>query len=298
MAAATQTASTTTNEATKKQTSRWTVSGKYASHYFNQNIALAGNSSPMAGTGQSSFVPPATNASSSFSEAMQEYDKNTMSSYSYNTSLGAAYQLNNHWALETGVAYTQNVATTNSSYVFNNSQSGRNFNNGMAPDINNDKSNVVSVPTTALLASLAGPVDANNTGVVKTESFDTQYRYRLIGIPVKVNYKTNGDKSFYYVSGGLLTNFLMQAHILSASPVVPDIKYSAKTESPFNDLQMAGTISVGKGFKITKGFSLKAGLEASKYLTSLAAHPEYLEGKHGKPYTIGIALSSSYSLGK
>lgn len=282
----------------KTKAVRWSFSGKYASHYFNQNIALAGNQAAAIPSGfQSNSNVLLTNTSNaSFSEALNEYDNNTLPSYSFSTAIGAAYQLNQHWALETGIDYTQNVAGTKSSYIFNNAQMATQYNKATLADATSK--NFVIVPTTAFAASMSGSLSAGNAGVVKTQTFNTQYRYRLIGIPLKLNYKTAGNKSFYYASVGFLTNLLMQAHILSESSVVPDLKYAPNAESPFRKWQLATVATFGKGFKINRNFQLRAGLEASQYLTSLAAYPQYLEGKHGKPYTIGLSVSSSYSLSK
>jgi len=287
-------------EAEKQKTSRWSFSGKYAPHYFNQHITLSQHNTSVSTPVVNNSLSSTAN-SSTVNQALEEYDNNIQAGYSFNTEGGAAYKLNQNWALETGLAYTQNIATTTSSYIFSNSQvSARYAQESFAftdQDINNAA--LVGVPATALIAAISGTANTNGSNVIQTQPFTTQYRYRLIGIPVKINYQTTiKGKSFYYASMGFLTNLLMQAHILSDSPRVPDLKYAANADSPYRNWQMAAVASVGKGFTLSKNFNLKAGLEASQYLNTLADNPLYLAGRHGKPYTLGIAVSSTYTVGK
>jgi len=293
---------TTTIEPQKQKASRWSFSSKYAPHYFNQHISLGqqntGSTSP---TFNNSLVGSNANASN-IDQALNEYDNNIQSDYSFNTEGIATYKLNQNWALESGLAYTQNIASTQASYIFSNSQVSARYaqESFAANDVSEMGKNasLAGVPATALVAALSGAANANASGIVKTQPFSTEYRYRLIGIPVKINYQTNRNKSFYYASVGFLTNLLVQAHILSDSPRVPDLKYAPNADSPFRNWQMAAVASVGKGFWVSKNFSFKAGLEASQYLNTLADNPLYLAGQHRKPYTIGIAVSSTYTVSK
>ena len=289
-------------ESEKKKTSRWSFTGKYAPHYFNQNIKL---NEPVTGVNSPAFssnLVSFNNSPSNYSEALNEFDNNTQAGYSFNTEGAASYELNKHWALEAGLAYTQNISNTNTSFIFNNSQvtpraASESFNYDRNNDPSGNKNSLIGVPATALVASLSGT--ANNTGsIVRTQPFTTQYRYRLIGIPVKINYQTNRNKSFYYASVGFLTNLLMQAHIISDSPRVPNLKYAPNADSPFRNLQVAAIASVGRGFRVSKSFSVKAGLEASQYFTTLVDNPLYSTGQYGKPYAIGVAVSSSYNISK
>jgi hypothetical protein len=288
-----------------KSGSRWRFGGKYASQYFDQNIALDYKQTMPATNAMvpSSMLPFASAGTSSYADALKEFDKKTGSGFSFNTGISAAYQLNKHLDLETGLGYTQNVATTNTSYIFNNAQIGSRyaaeFTSDWSKDAFKNAAVATGIPSTAFLATLAGGATLNQTAVTKTQAFDTQYRYRLLGIPVKVSYQTNRSKSFYFASMGMLTNLLVKANILSDSDRVPDLQYAPNAEdSPFRNWHFAAVASAGKGFEITQGLQIRAGLEATQYLTNLTIHPDYLHGKQRKPYTIGLALSSSYTFGK
>ncbi|WP_026463312.1 hypothetical protein [Adhaeribacter aquaticus] len=287
-----------TEEPEKKRTPRWSVISKYSPHYFNQNIALATNNSSLPASSVG-FAAPASNAGlSSYSSAMQEFDNNTKPQYSYSAAMGAGYQLTSNWSLETGLAFTQNTASTESSYIINNNQgAAAKFNSSTRLHDQNSKPEA-ALPTTALIASLGGQKNIASAQVVKTTSFETQYRYRLLGVPVKVTYQMSRSKSIYYASFGFLTNLLIQTHIFSDSPRVPDLKYGPNSDSPFRGLQMAAVASAGRGFIVTKGLSLRAGIEATQYMTSLVAQPDNLEFRQRKPYNIGFSLSSTYTLGK
>jgi len=289
-------------EPEKQKPSRWSFSGKYAPHYFNQHISLGPQNTASTTPAFSNSLVAFNTNTSNIDQALNEYDNNIQSRYSFNTEGIATYKLNQNWAVESGVAYTQNMASTQASFIFSNSQvSARYAKESLAVNGFNDmrdNANLVGVPTTALVAALSGAANANASGIIKTQPYKTEYRYRLIGIPVKINYQANRKKSFYYASAGFLTNLLVQAHILSDSPRVPDLKYAPNADSPFRNWQMAAVASVGKGFWVSKNFSLKAGLEASQYLNTLADNPLYLAGQHRKPYTFGIALSSTYTVSK
>ena len=290
------------SEPGKQKASRWSFSGKYAPHYFNQHISLSQQNTGPANPAFNNSLLASNASTASFDQALSEFDSNIQAGYSFNTEGTATYKLNQKWALESGLAYTQNIASTQSSYIFSNSQVSARYareslvNNGF--NDMHDNAGLVGVPATALIAALSGAANANASGIIKTQPFTTEYRYRLIGIPVKVNYQANRNKSFYYASVGFLTNLLVQAHILSDSPRVPDLKYAPNADSPFRNWQMAAVASVGKGFWLSKNFSFKAGLEASQYLNTLADNPLYLEGQHRKPYTFGVALSSTYTMHK
>jgi hypothetical protein len=294
------------SEANKgKRGSRWRFGGKYASQYFDQNIALANKQPALASNTivPSAMLPVASAgpAAASYADALKEFDQETSSGFSFNTGLSAAYQLNNHLDLETGLGYTQNVAVTNTSYIFNNAQITNRYSADYASQSKMVNSSLVGggIPSTAFLATIAGGAGLNQTAVTKTQSFDTHYRYRLLGIPVKVSYQTNRSKSFYFASMGMLTNLLVQANILSESERVPDLQYAANAgDSPFRNWHFAAVASAGKGFEITPGLQVRAGLEATQYLTSLTHYPDNLGAKQRKPYTIGLALSSSYTFGK
>jgi hypothetical protein len=285
-----------------KPGSRWRFGGKYASQYFDQNIALNYKQPAPASPGMvPSMVPFANAGAASYADALKEFDQETGSGFSFNTGVSAAYQLNKHIDLETGLGYTQNVAITNTSYIFNNAQIGSRhlfeFNSGA--DVLKNYPGATGIPSTAFLATLTGGSTLNQTAVTRTQSFDTQYRYRLLGIPVKMNYQTRRSKSFYYASLGMLTNLLVQANILSDSDRVPDLKYTPDAEgSPFRKWHFAAVASAGKGFEIAQGLQIKAGIEATQYLTHLTIHPANLGGKQHKPYTLGLALRSSYTFGK
>lgn len=291
-------------EIEEKKGSRWRFGGKYASQYFDQNIALTYK---QAAPAYSSLLPnaslPFANAgASSYADALKEFDQETGSGFSFNTGVSAAYQLGKNIDLETGLGYTQNVATTNTSYIFHNAQLDTRYTGNYAQWAAQSKTAAPvanGIPSTAFLATLAGGATLNQTAVSKTQAFDTQYRYRMLGIPVKVNYQIKRRKSFYYASMGMLTNLLVQANILSDSDRVPDLQYKPKGEgSPFRNWHFAAVAGAGKGFEIGRGLQVKAGLETTQYLTHLTFHPDYLGGKQRKPYTIGLALSSSYTFGK
>ncbi|MDB5263583.1 MAG: hypothetical protein JWQ14_2866 [Adhaeribacter sp.] len=294
-----------TPEPEKAQLKRWSFSTRYAPQYFNQNLALADAVSPQSlmASPNNNFnsAPSAAVNASGYTQALNEFDKNTTSGYSYNMAAAAGYALNEHWSIESGVLFTQNVALSQSSYVFNNSYLAARYNNASQSNFFNDTKNagtLVSLPATALVASLSGQHNLANVAVIQTPAFETEYRYRSVGVPVKLNYQTKKRKSFYFASVGLLTNLLVQAHVISESSRVPDIKFGNSPESPFRTWQFATVLSAGKGYQISKSISLKAGLEGTQYLTSLVAHPENLNGKQRKPYSIGLAFSSSYTLGK
>lgn len=289
-------------ETKPKAASRWRFGGKYASQYFDQNIALAfkPNSLPANTLVPSSMLPYGSAGVSSYADALKEFEKETGSGFSFNTGLSAAYQLNPHFDLETGLGYTQNVAITNTSYIFFNRFLGSDSRSATAwgGDALNSSA-ATSMPATALVATLVGGSAMPNSAITKTQAFDTQYRYRLLGIPVKLSYQTNRDKSFYFVTMGMFANLLIQTQILSASDQVADLEYNPRSEnSPFRNWHFAAVASAGRGFRLAPGLHLKAGLEATQYLTHLASNSKNLNTKQRKPYTIGLALSSSYTFGK
>jgi hypothetical protein len=286
-----------------KPASRWKFGGKYASQYFDQNIALAYKQTGATPNTvvPSAMLPLASAGAATYADALNEFDHETGSGFSFNTGISAAYQVNKHMDLETGLGYTQNVATTSTSYIFNNAQIGSRYTAqaNWSADASKNSSAATGIPTTAFVATLAGGATLNQTAVTKTQAFDTQYRYRLLGIPVKVSYQTSRNKSFYFASMGMLTNLLVKANILSDSDRVPDLQYGANAkDSPFRHWHFAAVASAGKGFEIAPGLQVKAGLEATQYLSNLTHHPDYLAGKQRKPYTLGLALSSSYTFKK
>lgn len=292
-------------EPEKPWLSRWSFSARYAPQYFNQNIELASvtpsQNAMVPGGGSFNTAPASLVNTGAYTEALIEFDRSAASGFSYNTAATVGYALTEHWSLESGILFTQNVANSKSSYVFSNSYLAARYNNSASSANLKESRNLVQaayLPTTALVASLSGQQNLNTSAVIQTPTFETEYRYRSVGVPVKLNYQTTSRKSFYFASVGLLTNLLIQAQVISESNRVPDIKFGSNPDSPFRSWQFATILSAGKGFRVSKALSLRAGIEGTQYLTSLAAHPENLERKQRKPYTIGVAFSSSYTLGQ
>lgn len=287
------------NPTESEKINRWTIAGKYAPHYFNQNLTLTESKSHFSGTAFTSYSALSANAAtpSSYAQALAEFDKNTEAQFSYSAGLQVAYQFNNQWDLETGLDYIQNMARTTTTYIFKNQVSPANrliFTNSASANTSFAIPESISLPTTALVASITNRGDLANAQIIKTPAFETQYRYQLLGIPVKLNFKTKDKKSFYYASLGVLNSLLLQAHILTDSPKVPDITYAPK-DSPFQNWQVAALASVGKGFRFGNGFSVQAGIEASQYVTSLAANSNHFPGDKRKPYTVGLGFRSGYT---
>ncbi|PSR55643.1 hypothetical protein AHMF7605_20100 [Adhaeribacter arboris] len=299
------------NEAKKTANiARWELGGGTGSQYFEQNIKFAD-----AGSNSFSLSPLGSYANAIVSKnqggntieaASEEFNQNTRSAFSYRAVVAATYRLNDKWSIETGLSFAENKAQTTTSYIIykrpvtlNNipgvNTGNSNFNNIGSPIAQN-----VTIPVTIFLARLTDNYLTNaNVTVEKVAPFTMYYRYRQMGLPVKLRYQQGRGKWFNFVQAGGAINVLLQTSVLSDSPKVPAAEYGIGQPSPFRKWYLTALGSVGRGLRVTEAWQIQGSLDVARSFSALTLSPGQLpDVNQNKPFYVGFGISSSYVIGK
>ncbi len=273
-----------------KKEGRWSLGLGYAPSYFNQNIQMPGQ---MMGTvSRYSLLAggpdKSAQTSENMNEARDEFEANTDPAFSYAAEVKAGLRLGKKIKLLAGLGFTQNTARTKSSYII------KQFLFKPGTDER------VEMPgTTVFLPSLNNNFTTDSLSVSKTDKFYVNYRYRHITVPVGLQYEGNiSNNWFWYTSGGVAANFLIETTVMASTSEVKDVQYDHNDNSPFRKVQFSGNVSAGFGKRISNAVSVTAGPEFRGYLNSLLAEPDKALAPQGNPYTIGVNMSVNYNLGQ
>lgn len=307
------TASATTGKATKRvKISRWAIGGGTGSHYFQQNIKFDdaasrsfANYSPQSAY-NNTLAPISNNLAGNYIEAAkEEFNTNTQPAFSYRAVLAVNYKLNDKWSLEGGLTFTENQAQTSTSYIiykrpgaFYNLANVKQNNNSFADKTNGGPANV-TIPVTIFLAELTDNyLDNSNIMVDKVDSFTMYYRYRQVGVPVKLRYQKNQGRWFSYIQMGGAFNMLLQTSILSDSPRITNVEYTIGQPSPFRKWYVTALGSLGRGVKLSDVWQVQGSLDVARNFSALTQRLGPLENGKNKPYYLGFGLSTSYVVGR
>ncbi len=270
---------------------RWSVGMRYMPSYFNQNIGLADNM--MYASSRNSFDAEAPKASlqtaTNMEAAQEEYAQNTTPAFSYTAEVKAGFKLSKKLKILSGLGYSQNTARTSSSYV--------------VQQFSNNRYNVGSynaAPSTIFVPLLSSSLRTDSISVQKTSAFDTEYRYRHVSVPIGLQYEGAISKAWYwYATGGVATNILLQSTIMASNNQVQSQNYSYRDEaSPFQRVQLSGNVGLGVGKRITESVAVAVGPEFRSFFTPLLADPENTSlAPQGKPYAVGVNVGVNYTLG-
>ncbi|RDC64988.1 hypothetical protein [Adhaeribacter pallidiroseus] len=298
-------------EETKKKTvgSRWAIGGGTGSQYFDQNIKFASAGTNFFGNPSTNYALSAVSkntGSNSIEAASKEFNENTRSSFSYRAAVGANYRINDKWSIEAGLTFAENKAQTTTSYIIYKRPAALNAianikaENAFLDNTSNGITTNVTIPVTIFLAKLTD-TDLNNAQVTveQVTPFNMYYRYRQIGVPVRLRYQQGRGKWFNFVQAGGALNVLLQTSILSDSPKVPAVEYPLGRSSPFRKWYGTALGSVGRGLKISEVWQVQGSLDVARSFSTLTLSTDQIPGlNQQKPYYVGFGISSSYVIGK
>lgn len=293
----------------KKSKSRWAIGGGSGSQFFQQNISFAdGGATIMANApnGFNSNVAPISRnlSGSTIEDAKEEFNKNTQSAFSYRTAMAVSFRLNDKWSLEGGLTFTENQAQTNTTYIIHRSP-GNLYNlpnSSLSYDVvekSNGLPDNVNIPVTIFLAELTeNYLDNSNVIIDKVDPFTMYYRYRQVGVPLKIRFQQNKGKWFNYVSVGGAINMLLQTSIIADSPRIPTVEYMVGQSSPFRQWNLTALGSVGRGIRLSEVWQVQGSFDFSHNLSDLIQGPVSMKAGIDKPYYLGLGFSTSYVVGR
>ncbi|MBC3541863.1 outer membrane beta-barrel protein [Rufibacter sediminis] len=272
------------NEPKEADVYKWSVTMAYSPQYAYAPVKIDTNAPPMQ-----SAVAGQSQMSQQYHEAIEEYNNSYSPAYSYTALVGASYQLNDKWQLETGILYTQNEAMTTQSYVVY--QGG--YAQAYAPgNLNADLSSGKSVPLVS--SAFTREAAAQPVLVNRTDKYDIRYRYQQVGVPLKLAYRVTMNKIYALFSGGVNMNLLMQSSITPETEQVQAVKYGFKDDdSPYRSVQWATTTSIGVGYDVTKKMSILLAPEFTYSLTPLLR-----ESHEQENYQLGVSIGGRWRLAK
>ncbi|GGG16422.1 outer membrane beta-barrel protein [Pontibacter amylolyticus] len=284
-------------EVATKANSRWSLNLAYVPSVFEQNIGLpdplsmpsqnSGNRFSLAAAG------PSVNASresfQNISAAHDEFEESTQPAYSYAVEAKAGFKLKNKLKLLTGIGFSESKSRSRSNFIV------RQF---WTKPRSNERYELS--PTTYFTSALNDGFSSDSVSVARTgDSFDTEYKYRHLTVPVGLQYEHDINKDwFVYAAAGVAANFLLESSVTASNQEVQSVNYTADDyDSPFRNVQFSGNGSVGVGKRISPNLTLALGPEVRHYFNTLVADPDKAAAPQGKPYAIGMNMSLNYQLG-
>lgn len=287
-----------TEESDKKEAavtaSRWNVGMGYGSTYFTQNINIPGYTvTPQQILKVPSFGPPeppkpsmSVESEENMRDARIEFKENTQAAMSFNVDAKAGFRIGKRLKMLTGLGYSQNSSKTRSSYI-------------VEQFLFNPRTNERSKlkPTTVFLPSL-DTFTTDSVSVVKTKQpFDVDYSYQMLSVPLGMQVEGNlSQKWYWYATGSMAVNFLMQTTIKSSLPEIENVTYSATDDSPFRKVQFSGNLGMGVGKRISNAVTVSVGPEYRSFFNSMLTDDKAV-ATQGRPYTIGLNMGVNYILG-
>ncbi|MCP2042532.1 outer membrane beta-barrel protein [Pontibacter sp. HSC-36F09] len=285
-----------TVEAATKSNSRWSLNLAYVPSVFEQNIGLPDPlSMPKNSANRFSLAAagPSVNASKesfqNISAARDEFEESTQPAYSYAVEAKAGFKLKKKLKLLTGIGYSESKSRSRSNFIV------RQF---WTKPRSNERYELS--PTTYFTSALNDGFSSDSVSVARTgDSFDTEYKYRHLTVPVGLQYEHDINKDwFVYAAAGVAANFLLESSVTASNQEVQSVNYTADDyDSPFRNVQFSGNGSVGVGKRISSNLTLALGPEVRHYFNTLVADPDKAAAPQGKPYAIGMNMSLNYQLG-
>ncbi|WP_018476795.1 outer membrane beta-barrel protein [Pontibacter roseus] len=273
--------------------SRWSLNLAYAPTYFDQNIGLP--DPVLASSNQRFSLTADTKANAtqeSFSNmyaAKEEFEDKTEPAFSYTVEVKTGFKLKEKLKLLTGIGYSQSAARTKTNYIV------KQF--WVKPRTNE---RYELEPSTIFLPSLNNSLASDSISVAKAgDAFNVNYTYKHLSIPVGLQYESGINKDwFWYASGGVAANFLVESSISASNSDVQSVSYSSNDEeSPFRNMQLSGNMSLGVGKRISDNLTVVLGPEFRNYFSTLVAEPDKAMAPQGKPYAFGLSMGVNYQLG-
>ncbi|QCR23628.1 outer membrane beta-barrel protein [Pontibacter sp. SGAir0037] len=274
-----------------KSDSRWSVSMAYMPSYFNQNIGVPENIVSTASMNtlahsalKTSFMTP-----SNVEAAQEEYEQNTTPAFSYTAEVKTGVRVSRKLKILSGLGFSQHNARTKSSYIVEQFSTN--------PLTNTRYQHPAS---TIFAPALDNSFSTDSISVQKTNEFTTNYRYNYLSVPIGLQYDGAISKHWYwYATGGVAANILMQTSILASHNQVEAQNYNRNDDaSPFRDVQFSGNVGLGVGKRISETVAVSFGPEFKSFFSPMLANPDRAPAPQGKPYAIGLNLGVNYALGR
>lgn len=270
--------------------SRWSLNLAYAPTYFDQNIGLPDQM--MSAVNHRSFAAQGLSASTeSFNNmdaARDEFEDKTVPTFSYIMEVKTGFKLKEKLKLLAGLGYSESSARTKTNYIVRQFWFKPRTNERYELD-----------PSTILLPSLDHSFTPDSISVARAaDAFNVDYKYRHLSIPVGLQFENDIARDwFWYASGGVAANFLLETSITASNQEVQSVNYRPKDEdSPFRKVQFSGNLSAGVGKRLSDNLTVVLGPEVRNYFSTLVAEPDKVMAPQGKPYAFGLNMGLNYQL--
>ncbi|WP_157530344.1 hypothetical protein [Hymenobacter norwichensis] len=260
-----------------KQWRRLRLGATYAAASYNPNI----NFSHSDGRVQADAV---TNALRNYyqDDAETEYRRNLRAGLSQRVAVTAAYALNKHWTLVSGVEAAEQHATSATSYGFID---GRQVSRQVANLFDSRGNNAFTSGAAA---------------VAPTATRKTSYRYRTMAVPVEIRYGSAKPGTSLYAKVGAAVGLLLGTRSeLEGSPEAARVYSLGSSDSPYRQLQTSVRGGAGVRYQpAAASWSLALGTTTEVGLTTLNANPSQRALNQSRPYSIGLEASVDFGSAK
>lgn len=268
-------------EADIKNASKWQLALAYAGLNFHQNLQVNG-----FGDKSGDFTPQAIAGMQSYRfEAEREFNEETRSAYSWQSSVSVGYNLNPHLTVLSGLEFTSYNAQTLTHYFL------QKIPTYPMPNVPNPQ--VIENELPVLQSVLQSPAFPDSVVERAQAGKLIEYQYRYLGLPLNLEYHTAFNSKWnIFVKGGLAINRLIKASFSAEQPNAKSGTQFKAADNPFRNWQTTVNSAAGISYKLDSHWHFKAGMESTVFLQSLTKQNQYLNS--GLPYSYGLNTSLAY----
>lgn len=235
---------------------------------FDPNFQEGSNFQPK--TSPALFSSNAVARESSPQEA--SYKESTDPGISYSLGVNFGVRLTDKWVIQSGIAYAQKRASTNSTTSLQNIK-----NVSKTPEYLGDL-------TTASYSNALTNV---------SQDYQLMNSFEFISVPLKAGYLILDRKIGIMILGGLSADVFLSNTLSESNDKLEDIKVDAGSDSPFRDVVFNGVIGAEFSYEISRNYHLT--LEPN-YGIALNSLTKSASSFTSNPQTFGIAAGLKFYL--
>ena len=198
------------------------------------------------------------------------FDESTDPGISYSVGVNFGLRLSEKWVLQSGIAYANRSASTNSTTNVQNVEN----------DINTPASfgNVTTESDRNVLTSVRQDYQLSNT-------------FQFASVPLKAGYLLVDRKFGIMVLAGISADFFLSNTLSESNDKIEEVRVEAGSNSPFKDVNFNGVVGAEFSYKLSRNYHLT--LEPN-YSLALSSFTKSGSSFTSNPQTFGIAAGLKF----
>jgi hypothetical protein len=262
------------------RSSRWAIRMVYGASAFKPGMALA---KPQMEVVQEDTViglvisPVMKNSDNDYQDAIDEFNRNTYAAFSNRLAFLADFKISQRISVQSGLQLAQNSAKTTSTHLipgFRDIKGSAHF-----------SALVVAGPSQeTILQSVMHQNYYGNEPVLKTENFQTEYRYYYLGVPVNLRYQVGGEAAYGFIAAGFSVNRLIRAETRNKHP---EFRNVYAEQDVYRNWLPALQLQAGAGYPLSDNWHAEVAVEGIRFLAPLLQNEQIAGAEQKMPINLG-----------